>query len=62
MILVGLNHFMIHIRSSEQDAGEYDDTYPFIVSSPNRRGSADTARCSSIERGSPIELHSFWIK
>ncbi|KAI0256436.1 hypothetical protein BJV78DRAFT_466837 [Lactifluus subvellereus] len=60
MILLGLNRFLIHIRSSEQDA-EYDDTYASLMSSPAYRGSADAARCSSIERDSP-ELHSYWVK
>jgi len=61
MLLLGLNRMLIHIRSSEQEV-EYDDTYPFLTSSPTCQGSADAARCSSIERDSTIELHSYWAK
>jgi hypothetical protein len=60
MILMSVNRFLIHIRSSEKVA-EYDDTYRLAMC-PIGRGSADAASHFSISHDSDIELPSYGEK
>jgi hypothetical protein len=59
MTLLGINRFLIHIRSSE-DYAEDDDIHESIP--PISRASADAARHGLESFDSGIELPSFWAK
>jgi len=58
--LIGINRFLIHVRSSESDS-QYDETRE-IVMSPVSRASADDAHDGSKYHDSTFEPPSFWLK